>query len=404
MQLIRPLSRLPGFVADTIRFKRRKPVLPRMLTYTVTFQCNARCIMCDSWKMTNEGDLRIDEVERIFRQLPKLDFVRLTGGEPFVRKDFPTIVLLAADLLKPLSLHITTNGFLTDRIVSLCESRNRKTPLQLLVSLDGVGDKHNQIRGSSIAYASATETLIRLAPQARKLNLDLAVNQTIVDADGVEQYKKLREMLTPHGIRHQVVMAYDVSATYSLERQVDLAPKELGQFSTFGEFSPTDLENLMDEVHADLKKQKWWARLAKRYYLDGIKQRLFANANQDGLYNPPCVALNAHLRIFPNGDVPTCQFNSKTIGNLRSLSFQDVWTGLLSNQQRDWVAKCAGCWAECEVLPNAIYSLDLLRPKRRKHIAVSTSAENLKGFQPAFADESCSSSSLPIVTLEELRV
>ena len=28
---------------------------------------------------------------------------------------------------------------------------------------------------------------------------------------------------------------------------------------------------------------------------------------------------------------------------------------------REWVDRCPGCWAECEVLPNAIYSGDLLR-------------------------------------------
>jgi MoaA/NifB/PqqE/SkfB family radical SAM enzyme len=78
------------------------------------------------------------------------------------------------------------------------------------------------------------------------------------------------------------------------------------------------------------------------------------------------VALNAHLRIFPNGDVPTCQFNSKTIGNLREQPFQEIWSSLAANEQRAWVKKCPGCWAECEVLPSAIYTLDLLKPRLTK--------------------------------------
>jgi Fe-coproporphyrin III synthase len=88
-----------------------------MLTYTVTFACNARCIMCDSWKMPPRQELTLDDVERIFAQLPRLDAVRLTGGEPFVRRDLAEIADLATRQLRPLTLHVTSNGLLTDRIV-----------------------------------------------------------------------------------------------------------------------------------------------------------------------------------------------------------------------------------------------------------------------------------------------
>jgi Fe-coproporphyrin III synthase len=81
--------------------------------------------------------------------------------------------------------------------------------------------------------------------------------------------------------------------------------------------------------------------------------------------NPECVALHAHLRIYPNGDIPTCQFNSKTIGNVKETPFHEVWNSRSATVQRKWVRDCVGCWAECEVLPNAIYTLDIVRPKKR---------------------------------------
>jgi Fe-coproporphyrin III synthase len=74
--------------------------------------------------------------------------------------------------------------------------------------------------------------------------------------------------------------------------------------------------------------------------------------------------LNSHLRIFPNGDVPTCQFNSRIVGNLREQPFVQLWQSAAAAEQRRWVRRCPGCWAECEVLPNAVYSLDLLRNPR----------------------------------------
>lgn len=67
------------------------------------------------------------------------------------------------------------------------------------------------------------------------------------------------------------------------------------------------------------------------------------------------------MRLFPNGDVPTCQFNSRIVGNLRAASFAEVWGSAQATEQRDWVRRCPGCWAECEVLPSAVYTGALAR-------------------------------------------
>jgi MoaA/NifB/PqqE/SkfB family radical SAM enzyme len=300
-----------------------KTTLPRFLTYTVTFTCNAKCIMCDSWKIESKDDLSVDEVAEIFDELPTMDAVRLTGGEPFVRPDFPELVRLADQKLRPKALQITTNGFLTKRIVQFCEERRKKTPLYLLVSIDGVADKHNEIRGHSSAYKFALDTVTQLARRQKELNI----------------------------------------ATYSVERHIDVAPTEVGQFAAFGQIDNSILEDLIAEIDRDLARFPLLDRLAKRYYLRGIANRMIG---RQGAPNPKCVALNTHMRLFPNGDVPTCQFNSKIVGNLRRQSFRDVWRSAAALHQRDWVQKCPGCWAECEVLPSAIYTLDLLTDSIRR--------------------------------------
>jgi AdoMet-dependent heme synthase len=56
----------------------------------------------------------------------------------------------------------------------------------------------------------------------------------VVDAEGVEHYRELRDFLKPLGVRNNMVMAYDSSATYHLDEQADVAPTEIGQFFTFG--------------------------------------------------------------------------------------------------------------------------------------------------------------------------
>lgn len=339
------------------RNQRRRVDLPRFLTYIVTFTCNARCIMCDSWRKPSPNDLDLHEIESIFAQLPRMDAVRLSGGEPFVRRDLLDIAHLVQRRLRPAFLHITSNGFLTDRIVRFCEERDTTVPLELLISVDGVKEKHNEVRGHDQAWDYVNRTLEALAPRRRELRLELAVNQTIVDAAGVEHYKKLRDHLAPLGVRNNFVMAYDASATYHLEGETEVAPGEIGEFTTFGEFSEEQLRDLFDSVERDLANYPLPERTAKRYYLRGIRNRLLGDVGQP---NPKCVALSSHIRLLPDGGVPVCQFNTHSVGNLRQQSFEELWHGEAIRGQREWVRNCAGCWAECEVLPNAIYSGDLL--------------------------------------------
>ncbi len=315
--------------------------------------------MCDSWKKKEHNDLTLEEIDKIFNQLPTLDVVRLTGGEPFVRKDFPDIVDLAVKKLKPKLMHITSNGFMNKKIIEFCETRDTSVPLFMLFSVDGMKDKHNYIRGAEIAWDRVNDCIKKLAPRRKELNMQIAVNQTIVDRDGVEQYSRLNDHLRQYNINNNVVMAYDASATYDeVTGGKDIAPKEIGEFFTYGDFTDRDVSRLFDKAGKNLKYYPLSERVSKNYYFKGIRNRLLHNKPRP---NPFCVALNSHMRLYPDGNVPVCQFNSNTVGNLREQSFRDVWYSKKAEAFRKWVAGCPGCWAECEILPNAFYSGDIFK-------------------------------------------
>ncbi len=362
------MGRIISFVQGVRRGRKGVPTLPRFLTHTLTFSCNARCVMCDSWKKPSSGDLSLGEIRRIYSQLPEMDAVRLTGGEPFLRPDLLEIAGLAVHNLRPLALHVTTNGLLTDQIIAFCERRPRTTPLHVLVSVDGMEEKHDRTRGRAGAWSRATRTIRELAPRS-ELNIRLAVNQTILDAEGLGHYERLRDYLKPHGVRVNVVMAYDASATYSPEEEAVLVAPSFGGFIGAHGMDPERVERFISVIRADLREASFLERLGKQYYMRGLENRVMKGSS---VPNPRCVALNSHMRILPDGSVPTCQFNTLRIGNLRDQAFDAVWFGDRAEQQRAWVRKCPGCWAECEVLPNAVYSGDIVaqwfrrnRPVRR---------------------------------------
>jgi cyclic pyranopterin phosphate synthase len=88
---------------------------------SVTDRCNFRCQYC----MPAEGlpwleraeVLTFEEITRVVRLLASMGVhdVRLTGGEPLVRRDFPRLASMLASLDDVHDLSVTTNGFLLER-------------------------------------------------------------------------------------------------------------------------------------------------------------------------------------------------------------------------------------------------------------------------------------------------
>ncbi len=355
------MKRIFSYPATIRKNLKRESDMPRLLTYLVTYKCNARCVICSSWKKENQNELTIEEIAKIFLKLPRLDAVRLTGGEPFIRKDFDHIVMLVQKILRPFFIYISSNGFLTERIIRFFEDRNKGTRLNIIISLDGFKEKHNSIRGKADAWDNAIRTIKELARHQKKFNCKVLVNQTIVDQESIEHYKLLREFLKKYKIRNNIVIADEATGTYSQADKsvIDLTSNN-ENYKTFGNLSKGTLIKLYLEASKDLKKASLWERTAKGYYLTGSKNRLLYNLKTP---RPACVALNSHIRLLPDGSVPVCQFNTNRVGNLRDESFASIWDSDLRATYLDWIRKCPGCWAECEILPSAIYSGGLLRYK-----------------------------------------
>jgi GTP 3',8-cyclase len=89
------------------------------LRVSVTDRCNFRCQYCMPaeglpW-LDRDDVLRFEEIERIVALLASMGVrdLRLTGGEPLVRRDFPLLAAMLAPLVDDLS--VTTNGFLLER-------------------------------------------------------------------------------------------------------------------------------------------------------------------------------------------------------------------------------------------------------------------------------------------------
>ena len=93
----------------------------RDVRVSVTDRCNFRCQYCMPaeglpW-LERDQVLSFEEIERLVRVLASMGVcdVRLTGGEPLVRRDFPRLAGMLAAVEGVKDLSVTTNGFLLER-------------------------------------------------------------------------------------------------------------------------------------------------------------------------------------------------------------------------------------------------------------------------------------------------
>ena len=132
----------------------------RSVRVSVTDKCNFRCTYCMpaeglQWLGRSEI-LSFEEIERLVRLLAGLgvEEVRLTGGEPLVRRDLPLLVALLADIEGITDLSLTTNGVLLDRLAApLVDAGLRR----INVSLDTL----SHVRFAEITRRDALDSVLR---------------------------------------------------------------------------------------------------------------------------------------------------------------------------------------------------------------------------------------------------
>ncbi len=334
---------------------------PSWCTYLVCFRCNARCGMCDSWRVRPGTELTPEQVGTVFAKIGRLDVVRLTGGEPFLREDMLAVAEGVLRHARPYVIHITTNGSFPERIEAFVREFSNSRKLRFMVSFDGAAVEHDRNRGADVTYATALESVRRLAALREEFGIEVSANHTVISGQSLADNAELRASLGALGVEVHAVLAYADSAMYGAKLRGKKAEHLIVPtgYPLHPKLQGADVQAFVaEELRRVGELRDPLLRRGKRYYLRGLRSRLRGDARPQ--YRPRCVALRSHLRLLPDGSVPVCQFNTETVGNLLHDSFESVWYSAAAGTQRRWVDACPGCWAECEVMPSAIYTGDIL--------------------------------------------
>lgn len=179
------IRRIPVVMRSSTLAIRQRDALPQTLIFFVTARCNARCDFClyaDSVAnpTRRSEELTVDEVRRIAASYGPLHFLALSGGEPFVRHDIDEICQAFIDECGTSVIDIPSNFAYGDTMLAAVEplaARNPGVIVELQLSIDHIGERHDRSRGITGLYETALENFRRLqAVRDRRPNLSLKIN------------------------------------------------------------------------------------------------------------------------------------------------------------------------------------------------------------------------------------
>jgi len=257
-------------------------------------KCNLRCTYCmpaEGIALTPKKELMTaDEVFAIAQTFVNngVNKIRLTGGEPLLRKDFPEIIEKLAQLETEIS--ITTNGILIDRHIDVLKQFKVK---KINLSLDTlVPSKFNTITLRN-QFEKVIDNLHLLLNNDFKVKVNVVLIKGFNDNEIID-FINLTESL-PISIRFIEFMPF---AGNQWDRSKMVSQTEiLDQLSTH--FLESNLEKLQDEKNFTAREFK-------------IKNYLGSFGIISSITNPFCDGCN-RIRLTANGKIKNCLFsNSET--------------------------------------------------------------------------------------------
>lgn len=303
---------------------------PLYVLWDITYECNLKCEHClvsAGNKLKNE--LSLDEVKGIIDQLADMKIFSLTflGGEPLMRPDF--FEVLAYSSKKNFSVTFSTNGFLiNDYVVEKLENIDVFT---VQVSLDGLEETHNKIRGIDTSFTRAIQGTKKLVDSGIRVGISTVVNKL-----NLGEIDELIEL--------------SISLGAVSFKAIPVMPVGRGKDADFMSLSQQDMKNFVQDM---LRRKE---RFADRIHLSGeetyswlLKNKLkVTTTSQDASVS--CVAGTQQVVISPTGLVFPCPFlHDFVAGDLRKESLKTIWykseqLSMFRNIRRnDLKGKCRDC-------------------------------------------------------------
>ena len=276
------------------------------VVWEITLFCNIHCLHCgsDAKSVTRENELSTEEALDLIEQLSDMGCRRvvMSGGEPFLRKDWATLSMRIRDL--GMCVSYISNGYVVDDdIIDLLKIIE---PVGISFSLDGgCAETHDYIRGKNGVF----ERCINALNKTSKAGLYSSA-VTSVHKKNINELTQILDLLIENGVR-----AWQLQTATPQGRM----PKELA-------LDEDEYYNLAKFIAENRKKYKNIINIMEAdcigYYSPILSKDLYASKWKG------CQAGLRVMGIESNGIIKGClSIHGKDYeeGNIRERSLKDIW-------------------------------------------------------------------------------
>lgn len=311
---------------------------PRMIQFPVTDRCNARCIMCNRWQKNGQNEMSIDKIREVFSNglFAQVEDVSLHGGEPTLRRDLAEIVKIMQQNCPKLNhLWISTNGFGTKRVKKRIEeifnviNFDGVQKLDVNVSIDGIGDCHDKIRGIKGGFDQCVRTVEMITDLSQSYPIQVTIG-TVIQPLNIHQIDQLEGLAEKLGvpINFQPLM-FDKFFNILGDQQLRFSENQVREFK---KIIQTKLESGLTTTNF------YWCRFLSM--MEGAERRM------------PCAFDRYVFSLYPTGEVLPCSREDWIVfGNVHEEPVGKIWFGQRAKMVRNKMKKetCPTCSFYCGV-------------------------------------------------------
>lgn len=311
----------------------------RKIAIEITYKCNLNCLMCPlyNWKVTKgqkenkliTSELELITIKKLLKDLKRINTktILLTGGEPFLHKEF--IYIIQETKKYNFYCSVLSNGTIMNNEIAQVLIGEQLDVLS--ISLDGPEEIHNKVRNSRDSYEKIISNISFIQDLKRKqgsLKPEIILNCTISSLN-YQNLKELIKIAADLQIKKfdfiylfYTTPTQEESMTQLLDRNEYLPKPEDQKLPAY--LREIDIELLQDMI----RELKEYASLQKVNisFIPNLKDQQYEDRfyNEESSFCNKCFYPWYATRISPNGDVYPCSINVK-MGNVRDDSILKIW-------------------------------------------------------------------------------
>src|SRR3989338_1196120 len=274
----------------------------------------------------------------MFKSIGEVYFFNVSGGEPYLRTDLPKIIELACKYLKPRVIHTPTNALMpqlierkTREIMEIIKAYDPTVPYTIKPSFDGVGKKHDELRGVQGNFDKLVETYKRLKVLQKDFpNLHVGLG-TVISKNNLDTIKE----------------TVDYALSLEPDTYINEVAEERSEMFNDSSITPTGEEYrkatdyFSQEVAKKMKNKTGLSRITQAFRL--VYYDLTVDILNKKTQVIPCYAGTISAHINAQGIVWACSILAyeKPLGNIRDVDydFYKVWNSQKAETVRDSIRK-----------------------------------------------------------------